>query len=122
MDYKAIVDAQMSKYEEMGKQKEQGNLEEDPEIDPFFAALLSNEKFKSGICNTMEQVSQKFAGAVMSSPNSAQELKELLSTTAMARPILGMVYTGFLMGKTQGESDSMEKMFGSMELDMKETN
>ena len=117
-DFKALIDSQMSKIQdEHDKNPEREN---DPEVDPFYKALLDNDMFKNGICNTMETVAQKFAAAMMSQPKSAEELKDMLTTKAFCRPLLTLAYMGYLFGKADTEAADMEKMFGKMELDMKE--
>ena len=112
-DFKAIVDAEMSKLIDNGPDAE------DNDIKPFYDALLSNEKFCNGICNTMEQVATKFAGMLMTKPGSADELKQLCTTKAMAKPLLGLTYIGYMMGKAAAQAESMDAMFG---VDLKEVN
>ncbi len=112
-DLKAVVD------EEMAKIVEQGPTWKDPALRPFYEAVISNNSFKTGLFNTMQDIAHKFAGAMMTQPSSEEEIKELLSSMAVARPALGLAYMGFLIGKAAGEKDALEKMFNP---DLKEAN
>ncbi len=103
--FQSLVDDEMRKIHEAGPDAK------DPDISVFYEALLGNENFCNGLCNAMEKIATSFAGAIMTKPETAGDLRAILTTRAFARPLLGLTYMGYLMGRSAGQIDSMEKMF-----------
>lgn len=106
-----MTDLKLLVEEEMKKMIAEGPLATTPEdFEPFSLAVLGNENFQNGITNTMSSIAQKFAGVMITGP-SAQDVKELLCTRAMAKPLLNMMYTAYRVGLAVAGTKSLEDMF-----------
>ncbi len=103
--FQSLVDEEMRKIDNAGPDTK------DPDISVFYEALLGNGKFCNGLCNAMEKIATSFAAAIMTKPENPGDLRSILTTRVFARPLLGLTYMGYLMGKSAGQIDSMEKMF-----------
>ena len=105
--FQSLVDTEMKRLNDEGPDAK------DPDITPFYEALLANEKFCNGLCNAMEKAATNFAATIMSKPSSPEDMRQVLTTKPMARPLLGLTYMGFLMGKSAAQTESLEKMFAT---------
>lgn len=96
---------------EMKKILDRGENFKDPDLEPFYNAMVNDEHVKVGLANTLKEAAQKFSGAVMSEPKTQEELMGVLATVPFARPILSMMYIGAMIGAAKKEAELMEGMF-----------
>ena len=112
VNIKSVVDSTMGKIVKDGPKKPGAN----EDIKAFYDAVLQNEQFQNGILNTMQESAQKYAGIAMSGIEG-EDLKEMLLKVSIAKPILSMMYAGYLVGKAAQEAEALDRMYGLDEVE-----
>ena len=102
-DLKSIIDTEMEKVKANPKSTEESRS--------FYDSILTNQDMKMAIAGMMETISRTFAGIVMSNPACKEDFIDMLTTRGAARPFLEMALIGYNVGKSVGQSESLEKMF-----------
>lgn len=105
MNLSQLVDSTMSAFLDDNKKSNPKDML------PFFNAILANEKLQIGITNTMQEISMKFAGVAMSGLEG-DDLRETLCKLSIAKPLLGMMFIAYLLGKAAKEAEELDTMLG----------